>query len=103
MFIQLPQSADQQLIDFVNGISINSEHQLEQLIQSHENLFRRIWNPWFCTTQEVLDKFWTHAVELFINSAKTQEYIQALKPDYIPLIPPVPFIINSDWTVKITE
>lgn len=103
MFIQIPPSPYQQLIDFVNGIAIDSEHQLQQLIDSHENLFHRIWNPWFCTTQEVLDKFGTHAVELFIASKKTQDYIISMKPDYKPLVPPKEFVINPDWTVTIIE
>lgn len=101
MFIQLPQSPEQELIDFVNGISINSEHQLEQLISSYENIFQRIWNPWFCTTQEVLDKFGTHAVELFIASQKTADYIKSMKPDYVPPVPTSEFTVNPDWTITI--
>jgi hypothetical protein len=61
------------------------------------------WYPTGCTTQDLCDAFGDEAVQLFINSAKTQEYIQALKPDYVPLVPPIPFQINKDGTVTILE
>ncbi len=114
MFIQLPPSPEQQLIDFVNGIFINSEYQLKQLEESHINLFQRVYNPWICTTQELFDfmashsgQLWITVKQLFDMSAITQDYIDAMKKimkdNYQKLVPPVPVTINPDETVTINQ
>ncbi len=89
--------------DTINGISTGSDHDLLNFIRWHEHKFNMVWFPTGCTTQDILDAYGTEAVQLFIKSQMTQEFIKSMKPDYVPLVPPKPFVINPDWTVTITE
>jgi hypothetical protein len=61
------------------------------------------WFPTGCTSQDLCDAFGDEAVQLFIKSQMSQEFIKSMKPDYVPLVPPKHFVINPDGTVTINE
>lgn len=89
-----------ELVDTIIQTNISG---LNRLIRNHERNFKLIWNHPEITPQEIFDKFGESAIQLFQASAATQQYIQAVKPDYEPLVPPYNFEINEDGTVTVGE
>lgn len=91
------------LEELVEEIIRTNARGLQILERNHTQNFNRIWNNPDFTPQEVLDKFGTSAVKLFVASKATQDFIKACNPDYEVLVPPKEFTINKDGTVTVAE
>lgn len=84
----------------------------EKIIAANTTLFRQIkdaiatsftdiWNNGEMTPQEALDAFGSDATALFILSAKAQDLLKAIDPEYEYLTPPTEVKFNEDGTVTV--
>jgi hypothetical protein len=69
------------------------------IIQQHTQIFNMIWNNTQFSASDILTAFGTDAAALFQLSSTIQEMLAQVNPDYVPLVPPLPFVINADGTV----
>ena len=88
--------------DAKRQIVTQSQSTLNRLVSGQRRAFQILWyNP--LGPQAILDAFGTSAVELFVVSQKTEDFIKELKPDYEPLEVPYEFTINQDGTVTVGD
>jgi hypothetical protein len=76
---------------------------LENFIHSYQTSFDMFWNNRKVSPQEQCDALGNKAVEFFQVSAITQNYIKALKPDWVEPTMPYEFEIKEDGTVIIGD
>ena len=74
---------------------------LDCFITAYERSFRDFWHSDIVSPQEICDSLGTNAYQLFQAMEATQNYIKALRPDWVELTPPQVFTVNEDGTISI--
>jgi hypothetical protein len=74
----------------------------DQLKEFHEQGMCQLWDG-EANPQDVLDSLGTNAGEVFWLSGELVKFLNVIDPEYVPKTPPVPFKIEADGTVSITE
>jgi hypothetical protein len=73
------------------------------LRQSYVQIFNNFWNHPDLTPQQVSDALGTDAVYLFQLGGQLVDLLNTVKADTITQGPPLPYTINQDGTVTISE
>ena len=97
----IQKTEDEIKIDEIRRCADFRKRAVEAHISSYEEAFNDFWNNSLVTPQEQCDALGNSAVQFFIVSATTQQYILALKPDWTPPFIPYEFTCNEDGTVVI--
>jgi len=74
---------------------------LQSTILNYESAFTMFWYNPNATPQLIADRFGNNAYKLFVASDTTRQFIQSMKPEYVPPSVPYAFEINPDGTVTI--
>ena len=86
----------------VLSISKNKSLQLYgQLERMHTDLFKFIWENQDVTPEQIIEQYGVDAVTLFIVSAKIQEVLALVNPNYVSLQPTKIPTFNDDGTVTL--
>ena len=98
------QTETEKLDAIVDTIKSKAIRSLSRFQREQVQIFNMIWNSYENTPQEILDKFGTDAVELFIASKNAEDYLTLVLGDrYTPLVVPYEFTINEDGSVTVGD
>ena len=76
--------------------------QIYQILEKmHTELFKFLWENPDVTIEQFMVKYGPDAAALFQVSAKIQEVLATVNPEYTPLTPLKPITINEDGTVTV--
>jgi len=99
----IEKTADEVKLDEIRRCAEYRKGALEAHISAYTVSFNDFWNNPTVSPQEQCDALGTGALAFFQISSITQDYIKALKPDWVAPVVPYEFTINEDGSVVIGD
>lgn len=90
-----------QPLEFFNILIVKNTHCLNVLRATATDTFNMFWHSADKTPQEVCDYLGVDAGKSFTAHQKIQELIYLLDSTWVPLSPPLEYVVNGDGTVTI--
>jgi hypothetical protein len=103
MFTEPELTEEQKAVNEVKRFIYESNVAVKMLEGSLRFCFDMVWSNPNATPAKIFEVLGTQGAKTFSDSWEVQQLVKKLNPSFEYLVPPIPYTINEDGTVTITE